>query len=54
MASTKDPAATTSTHVLTVVVFVAMEIAMSQSMCPMINPPRPATTVALTCASLRN
>jgi hypothetical protein len=33
---------------------VANEIAISHRKWPMINPPMPATTVALTRASLRN
>ena len=45
--NTKDTAATTNTQLLTVRVAMAMVIPVSHSMWPTINPPIPATQIAL-------
>ena len=47
MPTTNDAAATTSTQLLTVRVAMATEIPASHSMWPTINPPIPATQIAL-------
>ena len=47
MPTTNDTAATTSTQLLTGVVAIAMEMPLSHSMWPTINPPIPATQIVL-------
>ena len=54
MPTTNDAAATTSTQLLTVRVAMATEMPASHSMWPTINPPIPATQIALAVLTVRS